>query len=178
MAVSLQTSIHHGFSVYPAWMRWLMVPLRVLDWAYGYPRLSCAALILFARMMAFLILEYPRLEYVAQRILYERYAESFDYVDKDELPTMLRDRRFHKERLYQYLPLWRLFIPLIAAASNIVAGMWPRARPFLLYFPHSPKISPSLLVAIGRVTVLETALRVLGEVFWRYIRLDSRPISK
>lgn len=170
---SLYTSIHHSLSILPRWLLWFNAPLRILGWMFRYPRFSCAGLTVFTRMVSFAIFEYPRLEFVAQRIRYERYAESFDYVYTKELPSTLRNRRFRKEWLYQYQPLWRLCIPVLVAASNLIAGTWPKARVFLLYLPYSPKIHPGLLIAVGKATLLETALRVVGEVVWRYLRLDT-----
>jgi hypothetical protein len=50
----------------------------------------------------FLVIKCPRLEFVAQRIRYERNAESFNFVHTSLLSKPRR--RFGKELLYQYQP--------------------------------------------------------------------------
>jgi len=170
---SLYTAVESSFSIYPRWLRRLNVPLRLLGFAFRYPRVSCPFFLIFARMTAFYMLEYPRLEFIAQRIRYERYAESFDYVDTAESPPKSGDSRFGKERLYQYQPLWRLCIPGLIAALNLLSATWPQARRFLVYLPYSPKVDANLLSVIGKGALLETLLRVAGEAVWRYLRLDT-----
>ncbi|KAI9768116.1 MAG: hypothetical protein M1839_004197 [Geoglossum umbratile] len=170
---SLYTALESSFSIYPWWLRKLNVPLHLFGLAFRYPRFSCPFLLIFTRMTAFYMLEYPRLEFIAQRIRYERYAESFDYVDTADIRSKSGESRFGKERLYQYQPLWRLCIPGLIAALNILSATWPQVRRFLVYLPYSPKVDANLLSVIGKGALLETLLRVAGEAVWRYLRLDT-----
>lgn len=122
-------------------------------------------------MAVFLIFEFPRLEFIAQRIRYERYAKSFDFFDSS---TQLKQQpRFGEELLYQYQPLWRLCIPVSMSAANLVAASWPRARPWLIYIPYSPKIEPRLLSVVGKALIYETLSRVGWELVWRWLWMDT-----
>jgi hypothetical protein len=159
-ARSLHVALEHGFKVYPKWLRSPNVPLHIIRWGFQYSRIFCPFLVIFTRMIVFYMLEYPRLEFIAQRLRYERYAESFDYVEIEEHPSRLTHPRFEKEQLYQYHPTWRLSIPSLIAASNLISATWPRARMFLLYLPYSPKINSKLLSIIGKAIILETGLRI------------------
>jgi len=173
---SLYTALEAPFKAFfPRWLRSLNIPLRVFGWAFRYPRVACPVALIFTRMVAFLMLEYPRLELIAQRIRYERYAETFNFIDTAELPS--RHHRFWKEWLYQYQPVWRLCIPVGIAMSNLISATWPRARRFLLYLPYSPEIDSRFLSVVGTATFFETMLRVVGEVIWRYFGFDTDPVD-
>jgi hypothetical protein len=173
-AKSIYTAWESAFSsMLPRWLMRANIPLLVVKRMFHYPRLSCSLLILFARMTTFVMLEFPRLEFLAQRIRYERYASSFDYIKTEDIDSRVRDRRFAKEWLYQYQPLWRLCVPAFLIASNLIAATWPSARPFLLYLPYSPIIDVRLIQFVGEMTFVETVLRVLGEVCWRYFGWDT-----
>lgn len=180
-AYSLYQAFEYTFDMLrlPSWLKRFNIPLNVLYWMFRYPRVSCLGLLIFSRMMGFLIFEFPRLEFVAQRVRYERFAESFDFVDRSSQPKW--QRRFGKELLYQYKPLWTLCIPTVISAANLAAATWPRARQWLIYVPHSPKIDTRLLSLIARALMYETILRVSWELVWRLIKLDmptERPGSQ
>jgi hypothetical protein len=169
---SLYQAIEHTFDMLPlpSWLKRLNIPLNIIHWMFRYPRVSCASLLIFSRMTAFLIFEFPRLEFIAQRVRYERFAQSFDFIDSSARPKP--QRRFGKELLYQYQPLWTLFIPAGISAGNLIAATWPRARPWLIYIPHSPKIDTRLLSVVGKALIHETVLRVSWELAWRWLRMD------
>lgn len=175
-AFSLYTALEAPFDIFPHWLRRLNIPLKVTGWAFQYPRVACPLLLIFTRVTAFLMLEYPRLELIAQRIRYERYAETFNFVATTELPS--RHHRFRKEWLYQYQPRWRLCLPIAIATSNLVSATWPQARRFLLYLPYSPKVDPRFLSVIGTATLIETTLRIVGEAVWRYFGLDTASVDR
>jgi len=174
---SLYQAFEHTFDMFrfPSWLKRINIPVNILNRMFRYPRTSCAGLLIFTRMTAFLILEYPPLEFIAQRIRYERYAESFDFVDSSAKPK--RQRRFEKELLYQYQPLWKLCIPAGISALNLAAATWPTARPWLIYLPHSPAIHPRLLSVVAKAIVYETVARVGWELIWRWLRMDT-PVER
>jgi hypothetical protein len=177
VAASMSSSLEHGFRYFPAWLRHINIPLRLFRLAFRSPKIALTVLTVGTRMFAFAMIDYPRLQAVTRRIRYQRHAESFDYVHKSTLASRLRDRRFGKEALYQYFPLWRLSIPVLLAASNIVAARSPSFRPYLLYLPYSPKIHPDFLVIVGKAMLFETALRTGWEVVWRLLRWDTSSVA-
>jgi hypothetical protein len=85
---------------------------------YRY-RALCTAI---TRLGLFYIHEIPRLEAIAQRIRYEVFASSFDYVPVDRL-ALPSPRRFKFVPLHQYKPLWLLSVP-------ITLGSWYFFGPF------------------------------------------------
>jgi hypothetical protein len=122
-------------------------------------------------MTSFMLFEYPPLEFIARRIRYERYADSFDFVDSSAKSKP--QRRFRKELFYQYQPLWKLCVAASISALNMAAATWPGARPWLIYLPHSPAIHPRLLSVVGKAIAYETVARVGWELIWRWLGMDT-----
>jgi len=169
---SFYTSIERSFTrIFPSWIMKFNVPVNLLYYAFRYPRIAFPFLLIFTRMTAFLMIEYPRLEFVAQRIRYERYAESFNFTHTSLLSKPRR--RFGKELLYQYQPLWRLGIPAGIVAANFVAGTWPGLRRWMIYIPYSPNIHRQVLFVVAKGIVGETVLRVVWELVWRWLGMDT-----
>jgi hypothetical protein len=169
---SFYTSIERSFTrIFPSWIMKFNIPVNLLYYAFRYPRIAFPFLLIFTRMTTFLMIEYPRLEFIAQRIRYERYAESFDFVHTSLLSKP--QRRFGKELLYQYQPLWRLGIPAGIVAANFVAGTWPGLRRWIIYIPYSPNIHWQVLFVVAKGIVGETVLRVVWELVWRWLGMDT-----
>jgi hypothetical protein len=80
------------------------------------------------RVLYFIALDYPRLEAVAERVRYERYANSFDYVPMSQL-SMKEPNRLNIEPSCQFPRVWLLEIPGCIIVEPWVANwMWAFER--------------------------------------------------
>ena len=121
-------------------------------------------------------------EAIAERIRYERFASSFDYVPA----TSLKPATFHRliyELTYQYKPLWLVGLPLffsIFGMPQLYAGLrrYPNlAKLFRDYIFWGPTFELMADEGIGVALFLETVLRIAGESIWRFYGLDTSSSS-
>jgi len=135
------------------------------SWAIRNFKFTLMLLLFVSRVLSFVILEYPRLEAVAERVRYERCANSFDYVAVSQLSEQ-NTNRLNLEPSYQFTRLWLLGIPVYW-----IVAPWP-----LKWVPGFDRIHPPFnqelprLLGIG--VLWEIVGRIVVETIWRCFRLD------
>lgn len=139
------------------------------SWWLRNVRYTLPLSVLVARGFAFAIFDYPRLEAVAERVRYERYANSFDYVPVHEL-SVKETTRLDVERSYQFPRRWLLGIPLTYTMLAFVSQrwVWGPGKAGAWYGSFNSEVSK--LFALG--VLWEIPGRIVVEFVWRYFMLD------
>lgn len=177
---------------YPGWANWIYQPskndflparlpfvgptFRSLIRIF-YSRYRAPIITFMGRCFCFFILDYPRIEAVAKRIRYERFAHSFDLVPMLELShpsARTMSRRLWDEPLYQFKSRW-----LVASSLGYALLCYPYLWRVLdkLMLETEPDQMDLLDVVdsmLGTAVAVEIVGRVGVELVWRWLRLDLK----
>lgn len=120
----------------------------------------------FGRAIFFLFLDFPRLEAVAERVRYERFANSFDYRPVSRLWER-EPNRLKTEPSYQFPRLWLVGIPAFFTVGQRISE-WMMGG----WFSKGNEDAAGIFMTVGILVVWEAIGRIVVETFWRYFRLD------
>jgi len=173
--IFLYWSIVALFVLVPIWQRvdweahalcWPTTPL----WLKNTSPYILAVLTVSVRVGLFFIFGISRLEAIASRVRHERIAKSFDFIKSNELELEI-PARLSVEPLYQYQPLLLITMPLFISAYLIAAPVPQCAVDELP--PELSRVYQNNARKMGIALLLETGLRVVLEIVWRYLRIDT-----
>jgi hypothetical protein len=116
-----------------------------------------------SRMMAFLFLEFPRLELIAEGIRYQSLIHSVDFIPGIQLATV-RSYRIQLDFTHQYKPVWLIFLPLICSALLIFLSQHQFL--FELITPW-PSFYSNSLNRFAKHLAVETVIRLAVEYSFR-----------
>jgi hypothetical protein len=121
---------------------------------------------IFGRAIFFLFLDFPRLEAVAERVRYERFANSFDYRPVSRLWER-EPSRLKTEPSYQFPRLWLVGIPAFFSVGQRISE-WMMGG----WFSKGNEDAAGIFMTVGMLVAWEAIGRIVVETFWRYFRLD------
>lgn len=116
--------------------------------------------LLISRIAFFLLLEFPRLELIAQRIRDDRLVRSVDFIPMAGL-AVRQPHRLWQEFSLQYKPLWLSLLPLL---GSVLLMYYPQC---LFLYRLETSWTKDLSVSLNRfglVLALETLGRILLEL--------------